>query len=473
MKTSKNTKDTMKTKRTTKKKKSKDDGRPRRSLNLYNIFFAIERKKILEEEARPGFGGLAREISARWKAIDDDYKKELDELVRRDRVRFEKEMKDWKLNRKEANDVHVKKKDETNVRRGQLKEADANVNVIVKAIGAYPGPTVDGQRKKANAGAYEPLPALEDEDMKKCAKMMDDISVISGQTNISSMTSTPFQPANVPALLTFHQDSLGLQDFDCEPLDYQVEPDFDTIVSTAVAESAVVGSNFTYNYSCVPCCTPSYSQFPVKAGQNKLRRFLETAHGIQVNIDRQVNAEGSDVWNSTASNELFGRRSSMPTLDHQEIGARNTFVSNHPYKTQDMLYTNSSQRRIGSSTALNEMLGRRSSMPTMASRQGMGARNSFVPNVETYPYTIGNYMTSDELFGRSDHQEIGTRNSFVRPYNQDMMYVDNSLQRTGPTALNDMFGRRSSMPTMTNRQEMGSFHQGRTMAYNVLEVLPR
>jgi hypothetical protein len=197
------------------------------------------------------------------------------------------------------------------------------------------------------------------------------------------------------------------------------------------------------------------------------------AQGIQVNIDRQVKAKGSDVWNSMASNELFGRRNSMPTLDHQEIGARNTFVSNHPYKTQDMMYMNSSQGRIGSSTAFNEMLGRRSSMPTMASRQGMGARNSFVPNVETYPYTIGNYMTSDELFGRSDRQEIGTRNGFVRPYNQDMMYVDNSLQRTGPTALNDMFGRRSSMPTMTNRQEMGSFHQGRTMAYNVLEVLPR
>jgi hypothetical protein len=99
----------------------------------------------------------------------------------------------------------------------------------------------------------------------------------------------------------------------------------------------------------------------------------------------------------------------------------------------------------------------------------MGARNSFVPNVETYPYTIGNYMTSDELFGRSDRQEIGTRNGFVRPYNQDMMYVDNSLQRTGPTALNDMFGRRSSMPTMTNRQEMGSFHQGMTQVNNGLQ----
>jgi hypothetical protein len=74
-------------KKSTKKQRA-NDGRPRRALNLYNIFFSMERKKILQQEAKPGFGGLAREVSDRWEKISPARKAELEELVRLDKIRF-------------------------------------------------------------------------------------------------------------------------------------------------------------------------------------------------------------------------------------------------------------------------------------------------------------------------------------------------------------------------------------------------
>jgi hypothetical protein len=67
-----------------------------RALNIYNIFFSIERQKILEQRAHVGFKGLACIVSERWKNIDPAYLKELEEKVRLDRIRFNDEMCEWR-----------------------------------------------------------------------------------------------------------------------------------------------------------------------------------------------------------------------------------------------------------------------------------------------------------------------------------------------------------------------------------------
>ncbi|KAL3786402.1 hypothetical protein HJC23_002959 [Cyclotella cryptica] len=102
----------------TKKRRSKRDnnvGRPTRPLNAYNIFFALERRKIVakqqkeaalngytcpssqrkHEQAHVGFANLARIVSERWKAIDERYKAELEEKARLDKIRYDNEMKEW------------------------------------------------------------------------------------------------------------------------------------------------------------------------------------------------------------------------------------------------------------------------------------------------------------------------------------------------------------------------------------------
>jgi hypothetical protein len=87
---------TLPIKKTKKAKQAKDEGKPKRSLNVYNLFFAIERKKILDDNVKVGFANLARIVSERWKNIDPAYKLELEEQARLDRIRFEEEMQQWR-----------------------------------------------------------------------------------------------------------------------------------------------------------------------------------------------------------------------------------------------------------------------------------------------------------------------------------------------------------------------------------------
>lgn len=90
--------------------------RPRRPLNAYNMFFAIERNNIIRkqqegdfiadervssssgiERAHVGFANLARIVSERWKLIEPNLKDALQEKARLDRIRYQREMKEWKL----------------------------------------------------------------------------------------------------------------------------------------------------------------------------------------------------------------------------------------------------------------------------------------------------------------------------------------------------------------------------------------
>jgi hypothetical protein len=77
-----------------------------------NIFFAIERKKILEERerkaqedntqmAKVGFAGLANIVATRWRDVDAEYKKELEEMAGLERKQYEKKVLEWKLKLKE------------------------------------------------------------------------------------------------------------------------------------------------------------------------------------------------------------------------------------------------------------------------------------------------------------------------------------------------------------------------------------
>ena len=85
------------------------EGKPRRPLSSYNLFFKHARAKILEERpskyepgkprrshGKIGFASLARNIAAQWNNIDPEERKKFDQLAAEDKERYNREMEVWK-----------------------------------------------------------------------------------------------------------------------------------------------------------------------------------------------------------------------------------------------------------------------------------------------------------------------------------------------------------------------------------------
>jgi len=91
----------------------KDPRKPKRPLSAYNFFFKAERQNILEDnpvrpEGKPrrshgkmGFATMARTIAAKWKAIDEVTLKYYEGLAKQDRMRYEREMHQYKKTKEE------------------------------------------------------------------------------------------------------------------------------------------------------------------------------------------------------------------------------------------------------------------------------------------------------------------------------------------------------------------------------------
>ncbi|KAL3797990.1 hypothetical protein ACHAWO_004588 [Cyclotella atomus] len=93
----------------TKKVGKHKDGRALRPLSAYNIFFQLERKRIMKEQGNPdakhaagGFESLASVISSKWNTIDDAAKLELEAMAKLDRDRYDREIEAWKASKDAA-----------------------------------------------------------------------------------------------------------------------------------------------------------------------------------------------------------------------------------------------------------------------------------------------------------------------------------------------------------------------------------
>ncbi len=98
-----------------KRSKRKSGDKPKRPLSAYNIFFQLERQKLLEEgeqnldgvatentkgkisKAKLGFASLARYIAAKWKNIDDDSLAHYQDLADKEQRRYMNELVKWKI----------------------------------------------------------------------------------------------------------------------------------------------------------------------------------------------------------------------------------------------------------------------------------------------------------------------------------------------------------------------------------------
>ena len=106
----------------TRNKELKLRGKPRRSLSPYNIFFAIQRKKLLHKQrlkaqdkkdghVHIGFANLAKIVAEQWKNIDPISKAELEEKAQQDKIRHTNEMREWKLKLKMEAELEVIEKE--------------------------------------------------------------------------------------------------------------------------------------------------------------------------------------------------------------------------------------------------------------------------------------------------------------------------------------------------------------------------
>ncbi|KAL3779103.1 hypothetical protein HJC23_011806 [Cyclotella cryptica] len=218
-------------------KGSKYPGRPRRPLTSYNIFFANERKKIVCEQhqgrergsndhadgqaglrltvgtsgrgrAHIGFAGLAQHVSQKWKTVCKSYKMELEELARLDKIRYDKEMKDWRLKLKFDTDLgQVDNGEEVTsksydsclkVEEETMKNPNMKIEVVSEDGGTVSAPRVCAEtNEKVRDGGTEADSAHNREsstyfhlESPKCVTK-DDYEPLPFQPGWASITSVP------------------------------------------------------------------------------------------------------------------------------------------------------------------------------------------------------------------------------------------------------------------------------------------
>lgn len=124
-----------------KKKKQTDPNKPRRALNTYNIFFAIQQQKLLlrqrtahgslKKHVKGGFDDLAWTVSERWRKLDVAYKTKLENLASMDKDRHDREMKAWKV-MKNLNGQDLTKSRDWRVKRRMANELTARIKEIAQ-----------------------------------------------------------------------------------------------------------------------------------------------------------------------------------------------------------------------------------------------------------------------------------------------------------------------------------------------------
>ena len=90
-----------------KKKKEKDPNAPKRPLSTYMIFSAEMRAKVKEENPDFSITDVAKELGVRWKSVTGDEKVKYEELAKKDKERYEREMEEYKKTKKEKGDEEM------------------------------------------------------------------------------------------------------------------------------------------------------------------------------------------------------------------------------------------------------------------------------------------------------------------------------------------------------------------------------
>ena len=140
-----------------KEKKEKDPDMPKKPQTSYFLFMNAKRPQVKADEPNLGFGELTKKLTQMWKDLDDEARKEYEDLAVKDKQRYQKEMEAKGLAKKpKVVDSEAPKKaqsafflysaearDKIKKEQTEMKQAD-----ILKKIGAEWKALSDAEKKK-------------------------------------------------------------------------------------------------------------------------------------------------------------------------------------------------------------------------------------------------------------------------------------------------------------------------------------
>ena len=77
-------------------KSKKPNGKPKRPLLAYNLFFKSEREKLIRANRNLSFSNMAKEISVKWKAGDTEGRKVFVDAAGLERISYHSAVSEWK-----------------------------------------------------------------------------------------------------------------------------------------------------------------------------------------------------------------------------------------------------------------------------------------------------------------------------------------------------------------------------------------
>jgi hypothetical protein len=138
-----------------KKKWKKPKDKPKRPLSAYNIFFRQERGNLLygdpldrRKRVKIGFSALAKNIAAKWKQLEPEYRRIYEVQAEMEQLRYKAEVDEWKRNQEGGSIVSL-----ITPRKLNTEDVDgqARTSVFVSSNGKGSPPEMASQQQSRNA----------------------------------------------------------------------------------------------------------------------------------------------------------------------------------------------------------------------------------------------------------------------------------------------------------------------------------
>ena len=121
-------------KKPAKKKKEKVPGQPKRNLSSYFIYVRENREKVIADNAGISVTEITKILGAQWKALSAEEKAPYEEKAAEDKVRYAREMDEFKKN---GGEVKVPTKSKKSSEKKEKKASPAKASSPAKAQGSY------------------------------------------------------------------------------------------------------------------------------------------------------------------------------------------------------------------------------------------------------------------------------------------------------------------------------------------------
>lgn len=161
-------------------KKEKDENMPKKPQTAYFHFMGAKRNEVKTADPSLTFGALTKKLTEMWKALNEEERKEYDDLAANDKQRYQDEMEERGLLKKKADvEADAPKKPMrsfflySNEARKRMKDVDPDMKNpdILKAIAAewklLPEETIQLWKQKATDDKVRYAKEME-EYKKKC-----------------------------------------------------------------------------------------------------------------------------------------------------------------------------------------------------------------------------------------------------------------------------------------------------------------